>query len=102
MGFVRGFGLRRGAMASSIANDCHNLVVVAADDEDGLAAARAVADMGGGIAVVAGGELRAAIALPLAGLMADRAPDVSIDDVGTHDGAITSTDRSSPSLTSSM
>ena len=37
MGFVRGFGLRRGAMASSVANDCHNLVVVAADDADGLA-----------------------------------------------------------------
>jgi adenine deaminase len=76
MGFVRGFGLRRGAMASSVSNDCHNVVVVAVDDEDGLVAARTVADMGGGIAVVAGGKLRAAIALPLAGLMADRAPEV--------------------------
>jgi adenine deaminase len=76
MGFVRGFGLRRGAMASSVANDCHNLIVVAADDDDGLLAARAVADMGGGIAVVAGGEVQAAIALPIAGLMADRAPEV--------------------------
>jgi adenine deaminase len=63
-------------MASSVANDCHNLVVVAADDEDGLLAARAVADMGGGIVVAADGEVRAAIALPLAGLMADRAPEV--------------------------
>lgn len=79
MGFVRGFGLRRGAMASSVANDCHNLVVVAVDDEDGLAAARAVADMGGGIAVAVRGELRAALALPLAGLMADRAPEVVAD-----------------------
>ncbi|HEY6762769.1 MAG TPA: adenine deaminase [Baekduia sp.] len=75
MGFVRGFGLRRGAMASSVANDCHNLVVVAADDADGLLAARTVADMGGGIAVVAGGELQAALALPLAGLMADEPPE---------------------------
>ena len=81
MGFVRGFGLRHGAMASSVANDCHNLVVVAVDDRDGLIAARAVADMGGGIAVVVGGELRAAIALPLAGLMADRAPEVVADEL---------------------
>jgi adenine deaminase len=79
MGFVRGFGLRRGAMASSVSNDCHNLVVVAADDEDGFVAARTVADMGGGIAVVADGKLQAAITLPLAGLMADRAPEVVAD-----------------------
>jgi adenine deaminase len=79
MGFVRGFGLQRGAMASSVANDCHNIVVVAADDDDGLRAARTVADMGGGIAVVAGGELQAAIALPIAGLMADEAPEVVAD-----------------------
>jgi adenine deaminase len=76
MGFVRGFGLRDGAMASSVANDCHNLVVVAADDEDGMVAARTVAAMGGGIAVVAGGEVLAAMALPIAGLMADEPPEV--------------------------
>jgi adenine deaminase len=81
MGFVRGFGLRRGAMASSVANDCHNLVVVAVDDDDGLLAARAVADMGGGIAVAADGELKAATALPIAGLMADRAPEVVADEL---------------------
>ncbi|MDA0159564.1 adenine deaminase [Solirubrobacter ginsenosidimutans] len=79
MGFVRGFGLQRGAMASSVANDCHNIIVVAADDDDGLAAARAVADMAGGIAVVEGGELRAVLALPLAGLMADEAPELVAD-----------------------
>jgi adenine deaminase len=79
MGFVRGFGLRRGAMASSVANDCHNLVVVAVDDADGLVAARAVADMGGGIAVAEGGEVRAAIALPIAGLMTDQAPELVAD-----------------------
>lgn len=88
MGFVRGFGLQRGAMASSIANDCHNLVVVAADDDDGLLAARAVADMGGGIAVVAGGELRAALALPIAGLMTDRAPEVVADELDAVTGAV--------------
>jgi adenine deaminase len=66
-------------MASSVANDCHNIVVVAADDGDGLAAARAVAEMGGGIAVVDGGELQATMALPLAGLMADEPPEVVAD-----------------------
>jgi adenine deaminase len=88
MGFVRGFGLRRGAMASSVANDCHNIVVVAVDDEDGLVAARAVADMRGGIAVVADGELRAAIALPLAGLMADEAPELVADQLDAVTSAV--------------
>jgi adenine deaminase len=88
MGFVRGFGLRRGAMASSVANDCHNIVVVAADDGDGMVAARTVADMRGGIAVVEGGEVRAAIALPLAGLMADRAPEVVADQLDVVTAAV--------------
>jgi adenine deaminase len=88
MGFVRGFGLQRGAMASSVANDCHNLIVVAADDDDGLAAARMVADMGGGIAVIVDGELQAAIALPLAGLMADRAPEVVADELDAVTSAV--------------
>jgi adenine deaminase len=79
MGFVRGFGLRRGAMASSVANDCHNVIVVGADDDDAMLAARTVADMGGGIAVAADGEARATVALPLAGLMADRAPELVAD-----------------------
>jgi adenine deaminase len=88
MGFVRGFGLRRGAMASSVANDCHNIVVVAADDDDGLLAARAVADMGGGIAVADGGEVRAALALPLAGLMADHPPEVVADELDALTAAV--------------
>lgn len=87
MGFVRGFGLRHGAMASSVANDCHNLLVVAADDDDGLLAARAVADMGGGIAVIAEGQVKAALALPIAGLMADRAPEAVADDLDGVTGA---------------
>jgi adenine deaminase len=53
-----------------------------------LVAARAVADMGGGIAVVEGGELRAAISLPLAGLMADRAPEVVADELDTVTSAV--------------
>jgi adenine deaminase len=73
-GFVRGFGLRSGALASSVAHDSHNIVTVAADDGDALVAARAAAELGGGLVVAAGGEVRATVPLPLAGLMADRAP----------------------------
>ncbi|NIV57735.1 MAG: adenine deaminase, partial [Actinobacteria bacterium] len=51
VGFVRGFGLQRGAIASTVAHDNHNIVVVGADDSDMMAAARAVAETGGGQAV---------------------------------------------------
>jgi adenine deaminase len=78
-GFVRGFGLRRGAMASSVSNDCHNLIVVGVDDADALLAARTVADLGGGIAVVADGDVRATLPLPIAGLMADSTPELVAD-----------------------
>jgi adenine deaminase len=73
-GFVTGFGLRAGALASSVAHDSHNIVTVAADDGDALVAARAAAELGGGLVVAAGGEVRATVPLPLAGLMADRPP----------------------------
>jgi adenine deaminase len=80
-GFVRGFGLRAGALASSVAHDSHNIVVAAADDGDALIAARAAAELGGGLVVVAGGEVRASVALPLAGLLADRPPRAVADDL---------------------
>jgi adenine deaminase len=68
-GFIRGFGLREGAMASTVAHDSHNLMVVGTSDEDILAAARAVEGMGGGQAVVKGGEVIAGLPLDVAGLM---------------------------------
>ena len=72
LGFVRGIGLERGALASSIAHDHHNLVVVGADDVSMLAAARRVAALGGGMVVADGDQVLAEVALPLAGLMSDR------------------------------
>ncbi len=72
LGFVRGFGLRRGAIASSVAHDSHNIVVVGADDADMRAAVEAVAKMGGGQVVVAGGQVKAHLPLPIAGLMSDQ------------------------------
>jgi adenine deaminase len=71
VGFVRGFGLQGGAIASTVAHDNHNIVVVGTNDADMMAAARAVAETGGGQAVVAEGKVVASVPLPIAGLMSD-------------------------------
>ncbi|MDI6852506.1 MAG: adenine deaminase [Deltaproteobacteria bacterium] len=69
LGLVQGFGLQRGALASSVAHDSHNLVVVGAAESDMLVAAEHVARLQGGLAVVAGGQVLADLPLPIAGLM---------------------------------
>jgi adenine deaminase len=69
LGLVQGFGLRRGALASSVAHDCHNIVVVGADETDMLTAMRHLTALGGGLTVVAGGQVLADLPLPIAGLM---------------------------------
>ncbi len=69
LGLVQGFGLPRGALASSVAHDSHNIVVVGADEADMLQAVRHLVDLGGGLAVVAGGRVLADLPLPIAGLM---------------------------------
>ena len=69
VGYVQGLGLTRGAVASSIAHDAHNIVAAGASDVDILAAIATVAEMDGGLAVVADGEVLAALQLPIAGLM---------------------------------
>jgi adenine deaminase len=71
LGFVRGSGLRSGALASTVAHDAHNIVVVGVDDRDMARAVRRLAELGGGIAVVEDGEIRAELPLPVAGLLAD-------------------------------
>jgi adenine deaminase len=75
LGLVSGLGLRTGAIATTIAHDAHHLLVVGADTEDMVAAARAVAAAGGGLAVVKG-DMVHVLPLPLAGLMADLPVDV--------------------------
>ena len=72
VGLVRGFGLRTGALASSIAHDSHNIVVVGASDYDMLVATRTVVDMGGGICAASGGHVLARLPLRVGGLMSDR------------------------------
>jgi len=69
VGFVRGFGLRKGALASTVAHDSHNLIVVGTDDDSMRVAVRALVECGGGQVVVAGGEILARLPLPIAGLM---------------------------------
>ncbi|MFN2470614.1 MAG: adenine deaminase [Gaiellaceae bacterium] len=69
LGFVRGFGLRAGALASTVAHDAHNLVVVGVDDRDLALAAGRLAEIEGGVVVVEGGQVRAELPLPLAGLL---------------------------------
>jgi adenine deaminase len=71
-GFATGFGLRRGAIASSVAHDAHNLVCVGATGVDMAAAIARLAEIGGGQVAVLDGEVLAEVALPLAGLMSDR------------------------------
>ena len=68
-GFVRGFGLQRGAIASTVCHDHHNIAVVGADYVDMAVAANRLADIEGGFVVAEGGRVLAELALPLAGLM---------------------------------
>ncbi len=71
-GFATGFGLRRGALASTVAHDAHNIVVVGAAGADMAAAVARLASLGGGQVAVLDGEVIDEVALPLAGLMSDR------------------------------
>lgn len=69
VGLVRGIGLKRGAIASTIAHDAHNIIAVGTSDIDILTAIATVADLQGGLAVVADGHVLATLPLPIAGLM---------------------------------
>jgi adenine deaminase len=71
LGFVRGFGLRRGAMATTIAHDAHNIVVVGVDDGDMARAVGRLAEMGGGLVVIADRGVQAELPLPIAGLLSE-------------------------------
>ena len=67
--FVKGFGLKRGAIASSIGHDSHNICVIGADDADMALAVNRLAAIEGGFAVAEGGQILAEVPLPVAGLM---------------------------------
>lgn len=69
LALLRGLGLREGALATTVAHDSHNLIVAGRTPSDMLAAAQAVAEIGGGAALVHGGQVLATVRLPVAGLM---------------------------------
>jgi adenine deaminase len=71
LGFVRGFGLERGAIASTVAHDAHNVVVVGMSDSAMAVAVRRLANIGGGIVAVDGAQVLAELPLPVAGLLSD-------------------------------
>jgi len=69
LGLVRGFGLERGALASTVAHDAHNIVVIGMDDDDMARAVGRLRELGGGVVVVEDGGVRAELPLPVAGLI---------------------------------
>jgi len=71
LGFVRGFGLQRGALGSTVAHDAHNLVVVGMNDADMGRVVERLGELGGGIVAVDEGEVLAELPLPVGGLLAD-------------------------------
>jgi adenine deaminase len=71
LGLVRGFGLRAGAIASTVAHDAHNIVCAGVDDGDMARAVQRLAELGGGMVVVRDRGIRAELPLPVAGLLSD-------------------------------
>ncbi len=72
LGFAFGFGLKKGAIATTVGHDSHNLSVVGTNDEDMAVAVNRLREIGGGLIVVSDGEVRATVPLAIAGLMSDR------------------------------
>lgn len=71
-GFVKGFQIQKGAMASTVAHDAHNLLVIGTNDQDMALAANTLAECGGGMVVVQDGKVLGLVPLPIAGLMNDK------------------------------
>lgn len=76
LGLVTGMGLKKGAIAGTVAHDHHNLLAIGVDDDSMLAAVTAVSEMGGGLAVALDGELLGALPLPVGGLMSEEPIEV--------------------------
>ena len=78
LGLVMGFGLKRGALASSIAHDSHNIVAIGTSDEDIFAAVKEIERLQGGLVVAAEGKVLSSLALPIAGLLSDEPLEVVV------------------------
>lgn len=77
LGYINGIGLKKGAIASSVSHDSHNLIVVGASTEDMVIAANRINQLGGGCIVVADGEIICEMPLPIGGLMTDAVATVA-------------------------
>ena len=71
-GFTKGFGIKKGALAQTVAHDAHNLLVVGSNDQDMALAANTLIECGGGLCAVVDGEVVGVVPLPIAGLMSDK------------------------------
>jgi len=71
LGLVKGFGLKKGALGSSIAHDSHNIIVVGTNDQDIFAAVKEIERLQGGLVAAAGGKIKSSLALPIAGLLSE-------------------------------
>lgn len=71
LGLVKGFGLKNGALGSSIAHDSHNIIVAGTNDQDIFAAVKEIERLEGGLVAAAGGKIRGSLALPIAGLLSE-------------------------------
>ncbi len=89
VGFVRGFELKHGALASTVAHDAHNIVVVGTSDREIMAAITALQKMGGGQVAVENGRELAALPLPIAGLVSDRPLAEVVDKIRALNAAAT-------------
>jgi len=78
LGLVTGFGLRGGALASSVAHDSHNIVAVGTSDEDLFTAIKEIERLQGGLVAVAQGRVKASLALPVAGLLSEEPLEVVV------------------------
>ena len=80
-GFVKGFGLKQGAIASSISPDIHQIVVVGVDNQDMATAVNRLIELQGGIVICADGKIVAELSLPVGGLMSPKAYEEVITDL---------------------
>jgi len=81
VGFIRGFGLKRGALGSTVAHDAHNVVVVGTNDRDISAAVKTLQEMRGGQVAVEEGKIISALPLPIAGLVSDQPMETVVEEI---------------------
>jgi adenine deaminase len=79
LGLIRGFGLKKGALGTSIAHDSHNIVVVGTSDQDMLAVVEEIEKLQGGLAVASEGRVLGSLALPVAGLLSEEPLETVVD-----------------------